>query len=50
LVIAFKLTKAGLWPDPESVLSARVDLVLAGFDYYRFLNDYEIADYILNKD
>jgi hypothetical protein len=50
MVIAFKVANSGLWGgDPEKVLNARVDYVLAALDYKKFLSDYEDIFIEINK-
>jgi len=51
MVIALRLSKVGYFHgDPEAVLSARVDIVLAAMEYEKFQFELEDATYELNKD
>jgi hypothetical protein len=50
MLIALRLAKAGYFcGDPAWVLDARVDHVLAAFEYENFQADYELVSYELNK-
>lgn len=51
MVIALRLAKAGYWGgDPEKVLEARVDMVMAAAGHETFLADYERAFIRLNRE
>jgi len=48
--MAFNLARSGYFGgDPEKVLAARVDLVLAAHEYEQFRSEYESVEYELNK-
>ncbi|MGO8695999.1 MAG: hypothetical protein ACLQMF_20235 [Rectinemataceae bacterium] len=50
MMIALRLAKAGYYGgDPERALEARVDHVLAAIEFERFVADYELVNYELNK-
>ena len=50
LVVALRLARQGYYGgDPERVLKAPSDMVLAAADYEGFLADYEMAYYELNR-
>ena len=49
-MVALRLARQGYYGgDPERVLKAPSDMVLAAAEYEGFLHDYEIAYYDLNK-
>jgi len=50
MLAALRLAKAGYYGgDPEAVLRARVDMVLAVAQYEYFLAEYQEEEYLLNK-
>ena len=49
-MVALKLARQGYYGgDPERVLKAPTDMVLAAAEYEGFLADYEMAYYELNR-
>lgn len=51
IVVALRVAKAGYYGgDPERVLAARVDLVIAALEYEVFTSDYEREYIRINKE